>query len=1158
MRIDRFDLFRYGRFTEVSVDLTAPGVHLVVGPNEAGKSTMRNAIADLLYGIHHRTPYAFVHDMPSLRLGALLRAADGATQEIVRLKRNKDALRGPDDEVLEQVVLDRILVGVSRDDFTKVFAIDHDELRAGGKRLLDVNGEVGQALFESQSSAHLSSLHAELAEQVKKLWVSGGRNPVLNAALLDSGPYRTALRRRDEALLNPRDYQQAQLAVTEAEKRRVQIAEQLTHSRRERERLTRIQQCFPGMVTRNRLLEEKRELETEAFADEEITREYERVRRAGDEAERELETRASTIARLEGEISDLDPDQRLLNHSELINELYAEASSAVKARAAATNDQEKARGLRQEAAEALALLRPDQDTAAVAPVSALVRTRADEQRRELVKATTALAGAKKNLAKQQRNLEKEEQKLAAIPAPADLTALRAVLDAVPPALEERIQTAAKQYDAAAASLDKARRRYQRFALPEDVAERTFPSEEEVSAHRKMWDVADKSVAKLREKADELTAVRNRDRETLDRFLATDPPPSEDNLARARGEREQLWTALRPRLESAAQPELAVPLPVGEFEVAVSTADQTVDRIRREAQRLADRRTLEADLRQTTDRLAGAQKPLGQAVEQRSALEDAWTALWAPSGIPAPALDAARDLLAAIAKLRELADRRDSLSATLSADRARAEECAGRLREVLAEAGVALPSPNATLAELIAHATQQREALNEQVGDREKAAAVAKRLREDVADSREEVTQLEGVLDECQQRWEHLLAEYGLSGQPDEVSATLAALDEAARLHREAEAAEKRAESAAAQAAEFSKLLGEVLAGCARTPVPDPHRHQGTVKSLKLALDAEMKEKQDLERLTKELAAERAKHVRAHEQRQAHVGELNVLLQRASVADEQELIEASRRTAALIELNKQLKVAENSLMREGVSLARLEREMADVGDPDALAAAISGLDGTIFQTEAEFETALERLTNAKTELDQMDGSAAAAEAADAVEQERASLTHHAQDYLRLRLAEQILLRCIEAYRQEHQAPVLRAAQQLFTGLTLSEYTELVADTDEKNEIVLQAKQTDGSRVGVGQMSEGTLDQLYLALRLASLQHYADQGRAMPLVLDDVLMTFDDQRTRAGLRLFDEMADRFQIIILTHHDHIAGLAREVLPTGRIHVHNLLARA
>jgi hypothetical protein len=62
------------------------------------------------------------------------------------------------------------------------------------------------------------------------------------------------------------------------------------------------------------------------------------------------------------------------------------------------------------------------------------------------------------------------------------------------------------------------------------------------------------------------------------------------------------------------------------------------------------------------------------------------------------------------------------------------------------------------------------------------------------------------------------------------------------------------------------------------------------------------------------------------------------------------------------------------------------------------------------------------------------------------------------------------------------------------------------------------------------------------------------RALPFTVDDIFMTFDDKRTRATLAVLNEMADRFQMIVFTHHDHLAELARAELPRGRIHVHAL----
>jgi uncharacterized protein YhaN len=82
-----------------------------------------------------------------------------------------------------------------------------------------------------------------------------------------------------------------------------------------------------------------------------------------------------------------------------------------------------------------------------------------------------------------------------------------------------------------------------------------------------------------------------------------------------------------------------------------------------------------------------------------------------------------------------------------------------------------------------------------------------------------------------------------------------------------------------------------------------------------------------------------------------------------------------------------------------------------------------------------------------------------------------------------------------------------------------------------------------KVDVTGMSEGSRDQLYLALRLAALELQVEQGTAIPLIADDLFINFDDRRTVAGLKVLGELSRGMQIIFLTHHDHLVPLAKEV---------------
>ena len=72
-----------------------------------------------------------------------------------------------------------------------------------------------------------------------------------------------------------------------------------------------------------------------------------------------------------------------------------------------------------------------------------------------------------------------------------------------------------------------------------------------------------------------------------------------------------------------------------------------------------------------------------------------------------------------------------------------------------------------------------------------------------------------------------------------------------------------------------------------------------------------------------------------------------------------------------------------------------------------------------------------------------------------------------------------------------------------------------------------------------LSDGSRDQLYLSLRLAALESYIKEHEPMPLILDDLLITFDDARAGAILAQLDKLSTRTQIFLFTHHQHLVDL-------------------
>jgi uncharacterized protein YhaN len=133
-------------------------------------------------------------------------------------------------------------------------------------------------------------------------------------------------------------------------------------------------------------------------------------------------------------------------------------------------------------------------------------------------------------------------------------------------------------------------------------------------------------------------------------------------------------------------------------------------------------------------------------------------------------------------------------------------------------------------------------------------------------------------------------------------------------------------------------------------------------------------------------------------------------------------------------------------------------------------------------------------------------------------------------------------------------MLTKASELFARLTLGSFSGVRAGYNDKDKPALKCVRTGNVEVDVEGLSEGTRDQLYLSLRLASLFRYADLAEPMPLVLDDVLVQFDDERSRAALQIIAELGARIQVLFFTHHARLVELARAAVPASSLTVHEL----
>src|SRR5687767_13660087 len=149
MRLLRLDLIAFGPFAGSAIDFAGgKGLHVVYGPNEAGKSSTLRALRAALFGFPHQTSDDFLHSYANLRVGATVQSSDRRTLSFIRRKGAKNTLLATDGQMpLPDDALRPFLGQIREDEFFSMFAIGHNELRAGGQEVLKGQGRLSELLF---------------------------------------------------------------------------------------------------------------------------------------------------------------------------------------------------------------------------------------------------------------------------------------------------------------------------------------------------------------------------------------------------------------------------------------------------------------------------------------------------------------------------------------------------------------------------------------------------------------------------------------------------------------------------------------------------------------------------------------------------------------------------------------------------------------------------------------------------------------------------------------------------------------------------------------------------------------------------------------------------------------------------------------------------
>jgi uncharacterized protein YhaN len=1155
MRLKRLDLARYGKFTDQSIDFGErmdgePDLHIVYGPNEAGKSTALAAFLDVLFGIETRSRFNFLHPYATMRIGASLELA-GGTREFLRVKRPQNSLLDASERPISEGVLLGELGGIDRESYRTMFSLDDETLEAGGESILASQGDLGQLLFSASAGlADLSRSLSDLRTEADGFYKYRARSGELSdlkgrlAALKEQRERIDTLASHYVQLVEIRDRTGSQ--YEEAIARRGQIQSRM-------DEIQRLLNALPRLAASRSVRERLAPFADLPDAPLGWAKDLPQLQKDEIELVTRAQGLADEIAQLSSELDALVVDEAAVSLTDRVERL-----ADLRARHVTAEKDIPERRLQLREAELVisGILSRIERKGEPDPARLTLRASVVGALRELIETRSGVEAA----------LESAE---------AELSEVRRRLDGAQARLEQagggqevglgsetRISSLVATVAALRADDHAARRRLaarSRAAHLETLADRIRelrPWEGDVQQLVELavpeagtierWKIAAAEVQKQIDRhegeVERLTTERLRLRAELDAIGSVVGVVSDQEASRVRTAREQAWASHRRTLDAASADAFEAALRHDDIVTSARLAHTAaLAKLHQMTQALA---VLEVDLSRA-HQLRGASETTLQRVDEEitGALRAMTPAV--PGDMPLPQLEVwlTRRGKALEVRASILAAERDLHEADADAKAARE-----RLTATLVAAGIAYEA-DASVEMLLAAA--------QAAIDRE---AELKNLRDAVEESQRDLKNRERDVEKAtvaDQRWSAAwakacsacwLGEAGAAPSLETVRESLAAVaDLGPMLEKQTGLADritKMAKDQAVFAVEVAAIADELALAASSDAILDVARAINARVQTANAAQASRAGKQQSLESARERQCGLAETLAILTKRKA---EMTAFFGVGSLAEVGAKLQSIERKA---ELDEQAEAAARDILNAlGLATMDAAERALDSADRAALEAEFAELKARFDDQDQRSRDLFSAHSKAVDRVEAVGGDDAVAR----IEEQRRTMLLEIEEralrYLKIRVGSAAAEQALRAYRDRHRSSMMARASEAFQTISRGAYTGLATQPDKDDEILIALAAEGGSKLA-SELSKGTRFQLYLALRVAGYHEFARTRRPVPFIADDILETFDDFRAEEAFRLFADMAGVGQVIYLTHHRHLCDIAQRICPGARTH--------
>jgi uncharacterized protein YhaN len=1140
VRIKKLELLKYGKFSGQPLELPASATdfHVIVGPNEAGKSTVRSAVVELLFGMPQRTPLSFLHDVSELRLGGVVE--HNGTETVFHRARGRAQLRTPSDEKLSDDLLAEALDGISKEFFEQMYSLDHGRLIEGGRSILNASDRLGQVLFESAAGVgSLSPMREQLEELTGTLWTSRG----------NKSEYAQAEARLNQATSELRGAQVRTKVWVEARDALQTVDDEIAIVRTEQLRLETLQSKLERVRRLAPHLQEltTRQAELDALGDvvELAASAYDELAQARADiaaAKKVAEERASDFNVQEIARAALTTDDKVLRFASDIEELdrmrgaYVNHPRDLPLRKA---DRNRLLMAASDAASQLGWPTDQEGLQAALPKSLALKTVTNLLRSHGA-LEQAVVGATEALDEKKRDLERLTTQLTELTQTDVPAGLRQSLSEAQGLKDSRMKESSLSRSVAAAErhLDEALASLGLWKKPiDELRTLTMPSASRLTSIQRDETEREGAVSNAEDALAQAQAVAD-DLELQERqFAGGTKVVTTAEVMAERSRRDQAWDGIKAGIVSLEQGAPTV-------DSAIRLADELVDAQLGTTQVAANLQSLRNQLEAAQADVKRKRSSLDNRKRELESARASWQQIAASTGVPEMPLGDVADWVIKRQEALEVNDALELHRCALADVRQASSDAAAHLLDALSTASIAPPSEDLqTLiraAESLVSEAERRLATKEGLEKQQllaKSAMTAAQVKLDRANA---------AYTDWRAQWDDALRESNLAAGTTTLAEAEGAVELATNIAQHLAKAEELRVNRIETMEEDLQALGNSARRIAGEVSPEllalndwPEVARQLMQRLTTARD----DARAVERADELLRAAKSKRTDANTSVTASEARIRPILLSAGVDSIDDALPIAERSDKRRSLMDAVEKARSVLIRDGDGLSQ-EALAAEIGEFNP--AEVPGLHEEV---KRELSVANERRSQAmqtqvtaKQAFEAINGRANAA-VAEAMRQEAiATMGEVAEQYLEAVTAARLLKWATDRYRDQKQGPMLKRAGEIFAGLTLGQFSKLGVDS-EANPPALYAKRNTGATVEVSGLSEGTRDQLFLSLRIAALELQLKHKKPLPFIADDLFINFDDARAKAGLEALRDLSRLTQVVFLTHHDHLLSLVAEV---------------